>query len=182
MHGVLRGCPRRAFGTGRVLHRRRLARGHRSSEMSMRLDDCPGVGPALATAPSCYRCRPKGLSIRAPFLGLDRARAEAALEWGQGQAARAVGKEAAVRPRALLEHVATTHPLKHIRLDLTRSTEPARRSARASSPHRSPRTATSVRICHHWNDRWHANPAPRYFLAVPDPDWRCQLGPKPSAA
>src|SRR3989475_6517166 len=23
---------------------------HRSSEMSMRLDDCPGVGPALATA------------------------------------------------------------------------------------------------------------------------------------
>jgi transposase len=59
---------------------------HRSSEASRRLDDIPGVGPALATALVASICRSEGVPIRKGLLGLDRARAEAELEWRQGQA------------------------------------------------------------------------------------------------
>src|SRR5262245_2814656 len=55
------------------------------ANISRRLADCPGVGPALATA-GRYRCQPKGLSISVQFLGLDWARPEAAFERGQRQA------------------------------------------------------------------------------------------------
>ena len=59
---------------------------HRSNEMSMRLDEAPGVGPVLATAVVATVADPKVLPIRAQLLGLDWARAEAAFERGQGQA------------------------------------------------------------------------------------------------
>ena len=58
---------------------------HRSCEASRRLDEIPGVGPALATA--CRQhCRPKDIPIRARLLGLDRAVAEAELERRQAKA------------------------------------------------------------------------------------------------
>ncbi len=44
----------------------------------------PGIGHCSGR----YRCRPKGLPIGAEFLGLDWARSEAALQWGQEQAWR----------------------------------------------------------------------------------------------
>ena len=55
----------------------------RSSEMSMRLDDYPGVGPALATALS-LRLPTQRPSDQGAISGLDRARAEAAFDRGQG--------------------------------------------------------------------------------------------------
>src|SRR5271155_474824 len=61
---------------------------HRSNEASRRLDDIPGVGPALATALVASVADPKVFSIRKGLLGLDRPRAEAELEWGQRQARR----------------------------------------------------------------------------------------------
>ena len=59
---------------------------HRSSEVSRRLEDIPGVGPALATALVASVADPKGFPVRARLLGLDWARAEAELERRQGQA------------------------------------------------------------------------------------------------
>jgi len=38
--------------------------------MSLWLDGCPGIGPALATALVATVAEPKGLSIRAQLLGL----------------------------------------------------------------------------------------------------------------
>ena len=55
---------------------------HRSNEMSRRLDECPGVGPVLATVLVATIARPKGLPIRTQLLGLGRAGAEAALKRG----------------------------------------------------------------------------------------------------
>ena len=65
---------------------RQITAWHRSNEMSMRLDDVPGVGPVLATALVASVADPKSLPIRAQLLGLDWARAEAAFERRQGQA------------------------------------------------------------------------------------------------
>src|SRR4051812_29177618 len=48
---------------------------HRSNEMSMRLDEAPGVGPVLATAVVAIVADPKVVPIRAQLLGLDRPRA-----------------------------------------------------------------------------------------------------------
>ena len=59
---------------------------HRSNETSRRLDAIPGIGPALATALSRQRRQSKGIPLGTELLSLDRARAEAALERGQGQA------------------------------------------------------------------------------------------------
>jgi Transposase and inactivated derivatives len=64
---------------------RQIMAWHRSNETSKRLDEIPGVGPALATALVASVADPKA-SDRAELLGLDRARAEAALERRQGQA------------------------------------------------------------------------------------------------
>ena len=58
---------------------------HRSHEASKRLDAIPGVGPVLATA-LIASIADQGLSLRPQLLGLDWTGAEAALEWGQGQA------------------------------------------------------------------------------------------------
>ena len=59
---------------------------HRSNETSKRLHYIPGVGPLLATALVASVAEPQDLPIRTQLLGLDRARSEAALERGQGQA------------------------------------------------------------------------------------------------
>ena len=59
---------------------------HRSNETSRRLDELPGVGPALATALVASVADPKAFRSGARLLGLDRARAEAALERRQGEA------------------------------------------------------------------------------------------------
>ena len=59
---------------------------HRSNETSKRLDEIPGVGPALATALVASVGDPRAFRSRAGFFGLDRARAEAELERGQGKA------------------------------------------------------------------------------------------------
>ena len=59
---------------------------HRSNETSRRLDDLPGVGPALATALVASVADPKAFRSGRRLLRLDRARAEAALKRGQGQA------------------------------------------------------------------------------------------------
>ena len=58
---------------------------HRSSEASRRLDDIPGVGPALATALVASIADPKAFRSGRDFLGMDRARAEAELKRRQGQ-------------------------------------------------------------------------------------------------
>ena len=52
---------------------------HRSNETSKRLDELPGVGPALATALVAMRRRPKGVPIGAGLLGLGRIGTEASL-------------------------------------------------------------------------------------------------------
>ncbi len=59
---------------------------HRSSEASRRLDEIPGVGPALATALVASIADPTRVQIRKGLLGLDRACAEAELQRRQGQA------------------------------------------------------------------------------------------------
>src|SRR5215469_12376336 len=64
---------------------RRIMAWHRSNEASRRLDEIPGVGPALATA-RVATALIRRLSIWTEFFGLDWARAEATLERGQGQA------------------------------------------------------------------------------------------------
>jgi transposase len=65
---------------------RQIMAWHRSNEASKRLDEIPGVGPALATALVASVADPEGFSIWAAFLSLDRARAEATLERREGQA------------------------------------------------------------------------------------------------
>jgi transposase len=65
---------------------RQIMAWHRSNEASKRLDEIPGVGPALATALVASVADPEGFPIWAEFFGLDRTRAEATLERGQGQA------------------------------------------------------------------------------------------------
>jgi transposase len=58
---------------------------HRSSETGKRLDEIPGVGPALATALVASVANPRAFRSGRDFsawIGL----AEATLEWGQGQA------------------------------------------------------------------------------------------------
>ena len=57
---------------------------HRSNEASKRLDEIPGVGPALATA--LVASEPEGIPIGARLLGLDRAGAQAKLERRQAKA------------------------------------------------------------------------------------------------
>jgi len=59
---------------------------HRSNEMSMRLDEAPGRRSGAGHCRGRHRCRSKVLPIRAQLLGLDRYRAEAALERRQEQA------------------------------------------------------------------------------------------------
>jgi transposase len=65
---------------------RRIMAWHRSNETSKRLDELPGVGPALATALVASVADPKAFRSARNFSSLDRPRAEAALEWRQGQA------------------------------------------------------------------------------------------------
>src|SRR5215470_17717633 len=65
---------------------RQIMAWHRSNETSKRLDEIPGVGPALATALVASVADPKGLPVRTELLGLDRTGTEAALERRQGQA------------------------------------------------------------------------------------------------
>jgi transposase len=65
---------------------------HRSDEMSMRLDEAPGVGPVLATAVVATVADPKSFRSGTQLLGLDRYRAEAALEWRQ-EPARHISKQ-----------------------------------------------------------------------------------------
>ena len=64
---------------------RRIMAWHRSNETSRRLDELPGVGPALATALVASVADAKAFRSGRNF-SLDRARAEATLERGQGQA------------------------------------------------------------------------------------------------
>lgn len=64
---------------------RRIIAWHRSNATSKRLDAIPGVGPALATALVASVADAKAFRSGG-LLGLGRARAEAELEWGQGQA------------------------------------------------------------------------------------------------
>jgi transposase len=54
---------------------------HRSNATSKRLDEIPGVGPALAHRFGRQRRRSKGLPVRSRFFCVDRARAQATLEW-----------------------------------------------------------------------------------------------------
>jgi len=63
---------------------RRILAWHRSNETSRRLDELPGVGPALATALVASVADAKAFRS-GRLLSLDRARAEATLERGQGQ-------------------------------------------------------------------------------------------------
>ena len=68
---------------------RRIMAWHRSNEASKRLDEIPGVGPALASASHRtrgQRRRPEGFPVGTRFFGLDRARAEAELERRQRKA------------------------------------------------------------------------------------------------
>jgi len=55
---------------------------HRSSEASKRLDDIPGVGPALATALVASVADPNAVRSGLGFFSMDRARTEATLERG----------------------------------------------------------------------------------------------------
>ena len=71
---------------------RRIMAWHRSNETSKRLDEIPGVGPALATALVASVADPKAFRSARNFSDLGRAHAEAALEWGQGQA-RSISKQ-----------------------------------------------------------------------------------------
>ena len=72
-----------------VLEFDRLIRAwHRSDEMSMRLDEAPGVGPVLATAVVATVADPKSFRSGRKLLSLDWARAETAFKWRQGQARR----------------------------------------------------------------------------------------------
>ena len=80
---------------------------HRSSETSRRLDDCPGVGPALATALVA-----KGLPIRAQFLGLDWARPQAAFERRQGQARQYQQTRRSLSTQPLRGRCTRRHPLR----------------------------------------------------------------------
>jgi transposase len=79
---------------------------HRSNEASKRLDEIPGVGPALATALVASVADP----IWAEFFRLDWACAEATLERGQGQAGQyqQIGRSLSAQPvhscRARLFH------------------------------------------------------------------------------
>ena len=59
---------------------------HRSNATSKRLDEIPGVGPALATALVASVADPKAFRSGTGLLGLDWAGAEAELERRQGQA------------------------------------------------------------------------------------------------
>ena len=63
---------------------RRILAWHRSNETSRRLDELPGVGPALATALVASVADAKAFRS-GRLLSLDRAGAEATLERGQGQ-------------------------------------------------------------------------------------------------
>jgi len=63
----------------------RIIAWHRSSATSKRLDAIPGIGPALATALVASIADPKAFRSGRDFSGWG-ARAEAELEWGQGQA------------------------------------------------------------------------------------------------
>ena len=75
--------------TEQILEFDRMIRAwHRSNKMSLRLDDCPGVGPVLATALVGSVADPKTFRSGRKLLGLDSVGAEAALERGQGQARR----------------------------------------------------------------------------------------------
>lgn len=65
---------------------RRIRVWHRSNQTSKRLDEIPGVGPALTTALAAKYCRSQGVPIPSGLLGRDRAGAEAAFEQGQGPA------------------------------------------------------------------------------------------------
>ena len=60
---------------------------HRSNKMSLRLDDCPGVGPVLATALVGSVADPKTFASGRNFCGLDWTGAEAALERGKDRPA-----------------------------------------------------------------------------------------------
>ena len=59
---------------------------HRSNETSRRTRRHTRRRPCLGDCSGCQHRRSEGLSVRARFLGLDRARAEAELERRQGQA------------------------------------------------------------------------------------------------
>ena len=65
---------------------RQIMAWHRSNETSKRLDEIPWRRSGAGHCSGRQRCRPEGLPIGAELLGLDRARAEAALERRQGQA------------------------------------------------------------------------------------------------
>ena len=65
---------------------RQIMAWHRSNETSKRLDEIPGRRLGTGHGSGRHRCRPEGLPIGSELLGLDRARAEAALERRQGQA------------------------------------------------------------------------------------------------
>ena len=65
---------------------RRINAWHRSNETSRRLDELPGVGPALATALVASVADPKIVPIGPRLLGLDRPGPEAKLERGQREA------------------------------------------------------------------------------------------------
>jgi transposase len=84
---------------------------HRSNETSKRLDALPGVGPALATAFSCQRRRPKGLPIGAGLLGLGRLGAEAELERRQAKARQHQQARRSLSTQPLHGGRACRHPL-----------------------------------------------------------------------
>ena len=71
---------------------------HRCCETSRRLDEIPGVGPALATA--LVASEPEGIPIGARLLGLDRASAQAELERRQAKAQQhqQAGRSLSTRP------------------------------------------------------------------------------------
>jgi len=65
---------------------RQIIASHRSNEASKRLDEIPGVGPALATALVASVADPKAFRSGRDFSAWVGARAKATLERGQGQA------------------------------------------------------------------------------------------------
>jgi transposase len=85
---------------------------HRSNETSRRLDELPGVGPALATVACRERCRSKGVPIRPGFLSLGRAGAETELERGQGKARQHHQAGRPISALALLRWRAGRDPLR----------------------------------------------------------------------
>ena len=103
---IARAC---VVALGAQLHRikqqilefdRMITAWHRCCDTSRRLDEIPGVGPALATALVASVANPRAFPIGARLLGLDRASAQAELERRQAKARQhqQTGRSLSTRP------------------------------------------------------------------------------------